>query len=601
MPNLNELRKWFQKAVEAGQDWRDNAKVCTDFFNGDQWDDSDRKSLQDKQRPCLTINRVRPMVNVVTGYQTLNRYEPDFLPRTADDAEKVRLAKAMQKWIDDKTNFATVESDVFKDVCVTGRGFYWYEWQVVNEKTGKIKISRENPLHIYIDAESVEPDASDAGHVFRARWEDRDKIKQVYPEWKDEIDELAKGYDEAEAADLDQKLYWEGIGKKLRVVECWYKEGGYTTYYDTGMGMFSEKQIPAEFADIVKDTETLKQLGVKRIRIPEIKIKFCVFIGTLELESGESPYEHGMFPLVKQKGYSYQGVDAGIVRDMIDLQREVNKRRSQMLHILNTDTNRGWIVQKGMLDPEQKAILRKHGATPGVIIEENSPGALRRMETPQVPMALVTAEGMAKEDLRSVTGINEEMLGTDVASSASGKAIELRQRQALTQIAVLFEGIRQAREQGLFILWGKDGNKGLVQQYITEPMALRIVQDNGTEQFAMLNQPQQVIDPMTGMVQQVLNDLSMFEFDVAVSSAPATPSTRIANFYALIEAAKVGIAVPPDILLEFMDIPGKDNIKTRMIEQQQIAQQQEMARQQASHQSAGSQMREQAQMTPGAM
>ena len=59
------------------------------------------------------------------------------------------------------------------------------------------------------------------------------------------------------------------------------------------------------------------------------------------MEEGESPYKHGKFPLVREYCY-YTGelVDdelepAGVVRDIKDAQRELNKNRSQRMHVVN--------------------------------------------------------------------------------------------------------------------------------------------------------------------------------------------------------------------------------------------------------------------------
>ena len=42
-----------------------------------------------------------------------------------------------------------------------------------------------------------------------------------------------------------------------------------------------------------------------------------------------------------------------MVEDLIDPQMEINKRRSNMLHILTTMAHSGWMWEKGALDEEQ--------------------------------------------------------------------------------------------------------------------------------------------------------------------------------------------------------------------------------------------------------
>src|SRR5574344_2039278 len=78
------------------------------------------------------------------------------------------------------------------------------------------------------------------------------------------------------------------------------------------------------------------------------------------------------------------------------------------------------------------------------------------------PAGLIQAESQATSDLTAISGINEALMGTDVASTASGRAIELKQKQAITHIAPMFDNLRKAKKQVAFLLWGKRGHKGVV-------------------------------------------------------------------------------------------------------------------------------------------
>ena len=64
------------------------------------------------------------------------------------------------------------------------------------------------------------------------------------------------------------------------------------------------------------------------------KVRVCSFFGGVLLEDIESPYEHGQIPFIPFVVFKFFDEDepAGIVRDLKDPQREVNKRRSQSLH-----------------------------------------------------------------------------------------------------------------------------------------------------------------------------------------------------------------------------------------------------------------------------
>ena len=54
------------------------------------------------------------------------------------------------------------------------------------------------------------------------------------------------------------------------------------------------------------------------------------------LEAGDSPYDDNYFPYVPFFAYRGRDIDYCIIRNLIDPQREVNKRDSQLLHLLNS-------------------------------------------------------------------------------------------------------------------------------------------------------------------------------------------------------------------------------------------------------------------------
>lgn len=81
------------------------------------------------------------------------------------------------------------------------------------------------------------------------------------------------------------------------------------------------------------------------------------------------------------------------------------------------------------------------------------------------------------------------------------------------------------------------------------------------------------------MAAEIVNDLSLFEFDITISDTPSTPSSRTAAFWKLLELiGKIGPdAIPPDVLIDASDLPQKEQIKERMQQAQQMAAQAQAA------------------------
>lgn len=115
---------------------------------------------------------------------------------------------------------------------------------------------------------------------------------------------------------------------------------------------------------------------------------------------------------------------------LLDPQREINKRRSALVDNIIRGTNTGW-VYTDKLTPDQKALIKNHGAKPGINIEfPEGAQEPHRLQPSPFPQGMAELEAKGLEDLREISGINESALG-ELDAAQSGRAIEARQRQAV--------------------------------------------------------------------------------------------------------------------------------------------------------------------------
>ena len=569
---ISKVRDWFKQAVDHGSEWRKLAREEYDFVRGKQWSEDDKAALTEKGRPALTINKIRPHLNILSGYQRVNRYEVNFEPRTSDDFESCELRKGVTKYIMDNCDYNDVESAVFMDGIIGGIGWFhvFYDWDYTAME-GEIDIERVSPFDIYTDPEARKPDYSDAKFLCRAKWVDKDELCDIYPEHADDILSEFRRYDmDEKEADMvgTEPLWYNRDLKKVRLIECWYKEREMQTRYMMADGTISD--VPPPIPTVIASP----------FQVPVDKVRLAVIMGDIKLEEMDSPYQHGFFPFVPFTLYHYgEGdVPCGVVRDVKDPQREINKKRSQILHILNTQGNSGLITETTAMTEEQQERYRKYGSKPGAIIEVNdgtlAGGRIREIQPSAPPVGLIQSAQESEADIPKITGINESMLGISPPQQ-SGRAIELNQRQAVTNIAPFFDNLRKSKRAIVQQLWGYKGHKGLIPQYYTEEKVFRIVGKTGEEQFVTVNQQVQVQDPQTGqLITTVLNDLSQGNYDVIISDTPYSVSQRQGQFWALVDAvSKLGLpaSIIFDKLIELSDIPDKQEIIQRLQSQQQQA------------------------------
>lgn len=581
--DIYEAQQNVKQALSATSIWRKNAKQDYEFMQGKQWEDEDLNKMREAGRPAITINRIRPVINLLCGYASQNETEPDFLPRSEEDDRISRVAKGITKYCLDRANYQRNKGKCFRDKIICGIANYWVHYEFDYAKLdGMIKIDRVSPFDVFVDPESSQEDLSDAQYVGRYSWESPRKLKQVYPDKAAEIDTLSHKFDdtELETGSFEtvngEGLWYNKEYKKVRVVQYWYKE------YKTRQLFMTKNGIVTEDNPLYV---VLMTMGKQPASIPDVQIRFATFADNVLLEEGESPYKHNKFPLVRDYCY-YTGelVDderepAGVVRDIKDAQRETNKNRSQRMHVVNQQTL-GVRYWQGPVTEQFKNTLKKYGTTPGANIYM-PPGVSFVDGTPSMDSALnMNLEQQSSNDFYAISGITPESLSGSVGNM-SGKAIDLRQSVTTVQTAGIFAQTKEAELQIVKLLWGEKNAPGLIPQFYNQEKAMRILGDDGQKEFIQIqpgmNQPMQeqmmidqlgqpILDNEGNPVKKVLYDLSAFDFDIVISTSQASATARRANLYQLLEAKKSGVDIPIDVILDFMDFPEKEVVKKRLQE-----------------------------------
>lgn len=590
-PGIRKFRKWFRASVDHMSDWRKEAQEDYDFVAGKQWTKDQVKDFEETGRPAITINRIKPLINVLSGYQRLNRYDIEFYPRTGDDIDLCKIRKGMTKYVLDRCMFESEESAVFLDAAIGGLGWFEVGYKYDEDlEDGEAFVKRVDPFGIYVDPEAHLQDYSDAKYICRGKWVSKDELKDVYPEKVEEIEAQFALYDPAElegarqTADIDP-LWYNSELKKVRLIECWYKERGRKILVQLIDGRF----VPEE--EITTDLIYAGQVAIDPVGNPIIHerpttfVRVAVFFDTVLLEDIESPYEHGELPFVPLFCYHFGVGDlpAGFVRDLKDPQREINRRRIQELHILNTNSNGGGWIEDDAMTPEQEEEFKKMNAIPGhynkVKNGSLTGGKIVERQPSAPPASIIQAEGQATNDLAAISGINEALMGVDIPKNSSGRAIELKQKQAITHVAPMFDNLRKSKKQITYLLWGKRGKPGVIPQNYTADKVYRIEGENG-QQFIRVNEQVVQQDPLGNTIYRTLNDLSQGEFDIVIADVEASTTQRQSQLWSLIEAVS-RLQIPGDLVFESIidlaDLPNKQAIKEKWAQQQQAAQQQQQA------------------------
>ena len=548
------------------------AKKCDAFYRGDQWDDNDISNLEAEGRPALTINTVLPTVNTVLGEQSTRRADVQFKPRRGGEAEVAHTLTKLYMQIADNNKLDWVEQQVFSDgLILDGRGWFDVRMDFSDHVEGEVRITAKDPLDILIDPDAKDSDPKTWNEVFETRWMTLDEIQESYGKKKaEQLQFIAENgnsygrdsieYEENRFGDLDAETDYIGISttgsdddyrnlRALRVIERQHRRmQRVMCFVDPVTG--DTRDAPDEWSE-TKIKKFGKQYGLSVISKVKRKVRWTVTCDQIVLHDDWSPYDN--FTLIPFFAYFRRGRPFGMVRNLLSPQEQLNKIASQELHIVNTTANSGWMVESGSLVGLSADDLEEHGAETGLVLEYN------RGSTPPVkiqpniiPTGLDRISQKAAANIKAISGINDSMLGSDSAE-VSGIAIRAKQNRGVIMIQVPLDNLRKARQ------YLAESILHCIQSFYTEERVIQVT----NEDDPLKPREEMVINQQTPEG-RVINDLTLGEYDVIISTAPARDSFDEVQFAEALNLRQVGVSIPDDAIIEYSHLARKGELAKRI-------------------------------------
>ena len=564
------------------------AKKCDAFYRGDQWDDNDISNLEAEGRPALTINTVLPTVNTVLGEQSTRRADVQFKPRRGGEAEVAHTLTKLYMQIADNNKLDWVEQQVFSDgLILDGRGWFDVRMDFSDHVEGEIRITAKDPLDILIDPDAKDSDPKTWNEVFETRWMTLDEIQESYGKKKaEQLQFIAENgnsygrdsveYEENRFGDLDAETDYIGISttgsdddyrnlRALRVIERQHRRmQRVMCFVDPVTG--DSRDAPDEWSE-TKIKKFGKQYGLSVISKVKRKVRWTVTCDQIVLHDDWSPYDN--FTLIPFFAYFRRGRPFGMVRNLLSPQEQLNKIASQELHIVNTTANSGWMVESGSLVGLSADDLEEHGAEPGLVLEyhRGSPPPVK-IQPNSIPTGLDRISQKAAANIKAISGINDSMLGSDSAE-VSGIAIRAKQNRGVIMIQVPLDNLRKARQ------YLAESILHCIQRFYTEERVIQVT----NEDDPMKPREEMVINQPTPEG-RIINDLTLGEYDVIISTAPARDSFDEVQFAEALNLRQVGVSIPDDAIIEYSHLARKGELAKRirmLTGVEQSPEQQEMA------------------------
>lgn len=570
----------FKYAYDHGHSkWVGEADLYERFFSNDQWDAKDLEELNKLKRPALSLNMIRPTVSAILGEYINKRASFQFKPRTEGDQQVADVLTKVMMQICDQNNYDHVERTVFMDGVITDRGFFDVRMDYADNQQGDIKITALDPFDVVIDPQGKEYDPTTWREVSTTRWMSIDDIADAYGE---ELAEQAKNNALARGFANDFVEYYRD--STFGSVENGYANAAYTydqipsaerqvrrirvidrQYYKVDRSEFLVDPVTGDETRIPKNWDDDRILayrtmtGAQQVVKTERRVHWTVTAADIVLHDDWSPYE--TFTVVPYFPMFRRGKPLGIVRDLIDPQKQVNKLYSQSLHIVNSTANSGWQMEDGALINMTPEDLARDGAKTGLVVVTAPGKSINKIQPNQIPTGITTLAQTAGDFIRRISGVSEYMVG-EGSTEVSGVALDARINRNLSMLQPIFDSLDYTRS----LLARKV--LSLIQRYYTDTRMFRVTAESetgqATSEVIAVNAPTHE--------GTIVNDLTVGKYDVVATSQPSRASFVETQFAQLIQMAQAGIQVPPDVMIEASNLARKSEIAERIRQQMGMGQ-----------------------------
>jgi hypothetical protein len=184
------------------------------------------------------------------------------------------------------------------------------------------------------------------------------------------------------------------------------------------------------------------------------------------------------------------------------------------------------------------------GSTPGIVIRKQNPGQLDKIEaTGNGSQGQMLRAETAFNDIKEISGVNSDLLAMSDKNS-SGRAIALRIKQAITILVPYFRNFRYTKEMVGSAVFAMLPSIFDVDQ-LKKVVGQKYMEENKVNE---------------GQLAAFLTQIADGKFDIDITEADNSSTIRAETFDNLMEMAKNGMPIPPDVILQFSNIPNLDAI-----------------------------------------
>ena len=540
---------WWHQAVEHNATFRQWADKSYAYYDGDQWSPEEKAELENVNQPAIVINHIRGKINYLVGLAAQQNISIRCTPRGKADSDLAFVASMVLEYIQEINDWRTADIYAFRDAVITGLG--WIEARKsLTLFRDPIKIGWVDYREILTDPFAKSPTLDDARFLFRYRWLDEDQAIEMFPEAKRVISEVAGG---VRTAPFDTALeylpgdivehWWDRQRRRVLLVELQYKQFEDCLVFWDGM---RAQPYRSRYHD---KAVRLGKGWVLKMRLPRVRVAFLV--GPYVIFDEPSPYLHGRFWYIPYVSYrDRRGIPYGVVRNLIDPQDEINKRRSKALHYL---TAKRVLAEEGAVDDPDR--FMEELAMPDAFLTYRKGFQVQLENDLQLGKQHFEIMQDAANEMQFISGIFPDAFGQPT-NARTGVALQTRTMNSQASLADIFSNrLTALKALGEIEL-------GLAKQFYRPEFVAQIVDENPQNLMADIRTTR---TPEGEIL--LRNDIAALDADIKVEVSSGASERQVA----LTQLVEVVKSMPPeaavlmlDMIVDLSDVKDKDQIKARL-------------------------------------
>lgn len=541
--------QWFPQMSEAHKDLK--------YYLDTPFTAEDRAYLREQNREVLNFNITWRIIKMITGYERRNRLSLKIGPSEgSDDMVTSQLTGLVMPLMENNSGYEIV-SDAFEfGACVTGANLI----EPYIDRLGNIQFSRKFYNKFLLDPGFTRRDLRDCGFIIiHEEGMLTSDVKTLLPGKDEKVEELAK------AEGGDEKLPFSAYkgrgkdeGKRCNYSEFWER----TT---KKVKMFANRQNGMQFEWDGKDERLSGLLQLHPMQLVSYEdqketVTFSAFVNGRLAHKGPDPNKIDDYPHIFVGGFWVPEYDdyavklQGNVRRLRDPQREVSKRISKILDIIDSQVSTGRVAIEG--DLVEKDDIHSSGQGKGVWLKSDGPGAalpiserFHEMKMGDIPAGLFQLNHDLQSLINDIGCVNDSMFGTEeLKQQMSGYLMKLRQGAGLVALQDLFDNLRFSKKQLGFKLV-----KILLANY--SPQKIRRI----------INQQPAGILGMAIKERTLLAD-EVARYDCTPQEGILTETQRQMFYTELLNLLKAGFSIPEEVILEAFPTQFPEKIKQALVQ-----------------------------------